>query len=91
MAKVKLTKTGEGTITVYGTFPVDRVEKTYAVEADGKYIGYVHLRWGVDYPGSRAKVQSFWQSYDAEGTYLDWTDYRVDAVKAVARAAGVAV
>lgn len=94
MAKVKLVKTGQETVKGLGPMSVERIARTYAVVVDEKPVGYVQQQWGVDYPGARAKVQSFWLCRDNDDKPVGafgWSDYRDDAVKDVLRAAGVAV
>lgn len=91
MAKVKLVKTGQETVKDIGPMLVERIARTYAVVVDEKPVGYVQQQWGVDYPGERAKVQSFWlcRDNDDKPVGLGWRDYRADAVKDVLRVAGV--
>lgn len=84
--RVKLVKTGADKVTVNG---LDRIANSYAVLVDGVRVGGVVQQWGIDYPGARAKVQSYWGSFDVDGNpvgVLGWSDYREDAVNAVTRA-----
>jgi len=95
MSAVKLVKTGSEKMTLWGsTGSVERVANTYAVirVADDTPIGYVQQDWGLDYPGSRAKVTSIWLARDNDDQKVGfgWYDYRADAVQAVARNAGLA-